>query len=118
MLFKLFSSLVKIFTNFRLLFLQSSRHWLNIKHDQTSDKRSNRKNRENTKYGNSFFSRETPKMLHQQSQISQVDRNGVRSRSMKNYSINESLDSIDDNLLTSLCCWFPFHKRNNALWFL
>ena len=92
---------MKIITIFRVHFLKYSRHWSNTRHDQTSDKRSNSKNRENATYGNSFFSSEIPKELHEQSQICQVDRDGARSRSMENYSKHESLDSNDDDLHSS-----------------
>ena len=85
----------------RLLFLQSSRHWSITRDDQISDKRSNLKNLASTAYGNALFSRETPKELHEQSQISEVDRDGVRSRSIGNYAKHKSLESNDGNLLIS-----------------
>lgn len=85
----------------RLLFLQSSRHWSITRDDQISDKRSNLKNLESKASGNALFSRETPKELHEQSQISEVDRDGVRSRSIGNYAKHKSLESNDGNLLIS-----------------
>ena len=101
MLFKLFILLVKKNSISRLLFLQSSRHWSITSHDQIADKRSNLKNPESTAYGNALFSRETPKELHEQSQISEVDRDGVRCGSMENYVKHKSLESNDGNLLIS-----------------
>ena len=58
-------------------------------------------NLESTAYGNALFSRETPKELQEQSQISEVDRDGVRWRSMENYAKHKSLESNDGNLLIS-----------------